>query len=204
MSPSPDPVMAAPAAPAAAAAAIPYGRPGEAGSAYVLALLVMVLLTIVGLSLALVTQTEMQIGANEKSIERAFYAADSGISLATAQTLVTRRPAWSEVYKLEEAAGATGSRALRLEHEIDVSPFFPIGSSPCNLCDINNAGEYGAVNYHRANHAVTSVAIRRFPGSDVPLAERAITAMIEFQPWELPPEALLAIEDEDQLKKIKF
>lgn len=175
-------------------------RHGEEGSAYVLALLVMVILTIVGLSLALVTQTEMQIGANEKSIERAFYAADSGIALATAQTLVTRRPAWSQIYKVDEAAGG---RTLRLQHEIDVSPFFPIGSSPCNLCDINNAGEYGAVNYHRANHAVTSVATRRFPGSDAPLAEKAICAMVEFQPWELPPEALLAIEDEDQLEKIQ-
>ena len=74
----------------------PPHRPAERGSAYLVALLVLVLLTIIGLSLSLITQTEMQIGANERLIERSFYVADSGISLATARTLVTRRPAWSE------------------------------------------------------------------------------------------------------------
>lgn len=172
----------------------------ESGSAYLVAILALVVLTIAGLSLALITQTEMQIGANEKMIERSFYAADSGISLATARTLVTRRPAWSEVYEIPDPEGV----ALRLEHEVDVSPFFPIGFSPCNLCDVNNSGEYGAQKYQRANHAVTAVAVRRFPGADAPLAERSITAMVEFQPWELPPQSLQAIEDEAQLAKIKF
>ncbi|MGD2116105.1 MAG: hypothetical protein PVG07_13710 [Acidobacteriota bacterium] len=174
------------------------GRSAEAGSAYLAALLVLVLLTIIGLSLSLVTQTEMQIGANEKTVERAFYASDSGIALATARTLVSRRPAWSEVYKVEDP-----EKEL-ISHRLDVSPFFPIGSSPCNLCDVNNAGEYGAKNYYRANHAVTSIAIRELPGSAVPLAEKSITAMVEFQPWELTPESLLAVQDERQLEKIKF
>ena len=175
-------------------------RSSEAGSAYLVAILALVVLTIAGLSLALITQTEMQIGANEKSIERSFYAANSGIALSTARTLVTRRPAWSEIYEIQDPEGY----GLRLEHRMDVSPFFPIGFSPCNLCDINNAGAYGETNFHRANHAVTAIAIRRIPGTETPLAERAITAMVEFQPWELPPEAVLAIQDEAQLAKIKF
>lgn len=175
-------------------------RSSESGSAYLVAILALVVLTIAGLSLALITQTEMQIGANEKMIERAFYTADSGISLATARTLVTRRPAWSEVYTLKDPEGG----GLRLEHEVDVSPFYPIGYSPCNLCSVNDTGEYGSKNYFRANHAVTSVAIRQVPGTEVPLSERAVTAMVEFQPWELPPEALLAVQDENQLAKIKF
>lgn len=175
-------------------------RPSEAGSAYLVAILALVVLTIVGLSLALITQTEMQIGANEKMIERSFYAADSGISLSTARTLVARRPAWSELYEIEDPAGV----GLRLEHLVDVSPFFPIATGPCNLCDISNAGQYGSKNYQRTNHAVTSTAVRRFPGADVPLAERSLTAMVELQPWELPPEGVLAILDQDQLAKIKY
>lgn len=174
-------------------------RRSEAGSAYLVAILALVVLTIAGLSLALITQTEMQIGANEKSIERAFYAADTGIDLATARTLVTRRPAWSEIYTIQDPEGS----GLRLEHRMDVSPFFPIGFSPCNLCDINNAGQYGATNYHRVNHAVSSVAIRRVPGTESPLTERAVGAMVEFQPWEFPPEAVLAIQDEAQLEKVQ-
>jgi Tfp pilus assembly protein PilX len=174
-------------------------RSSEAGSAYLVAILALVVLTIAGLALALITQTEMQIGANEKSIERAFYAADTGIALATARTLVTRRPAWSEVYEIQDPEGY----GLSLEHRMDVSPFFPIGFSPCNLCDINNAGQYGATNYHRVNHAVASTAIRRVPGTEVPLAERAVGAMVEFQPWQFPPEAILPIQDEGQLEKVQ-
>lgn len=175
-------------------------RRGEAGSAYLVAILALVVLTIVGLSLALITQTEMQIGANEKLIERSFYAADSGIDLSTARTLVARRPAWSELYKIEDPEGTR----VQLEHLVDVSPFFPIAHAPCNLCDISNAGQYGGRTYERVNHAVTSTAVRRVPGTELPLAERSLTAMVEFQPWELPPEGVQAILDEDQLAKIKY
>lgn len=177
----------------------PPRRRGEAGSAYLVAILALVVLTVVGLSVALITQTEMQIGSNERSIERAFYTADSGIALATAKTLVARRPAWSEIKKLTEPEGY----GFRMEHRMDISPFFPIASAPCNLCDVTNAGEYGSKNYHRTNHAVVSIAVRRVPGTDTVLAERALAAMIEFQPWELPPEAVLAVQDETQLAKLK-
>jgi hypothetical protein len=175
-------------------------RRSEAGSAYLVAIIALVVLTIVGLSLALITQTEMQIGSNERQIERAFYAADSGISLSTARTLVTRRPAWSELYKLQDPA----SSAIRFEHLVDVSPFFPIARGSCNLCDISNTGQYGGRVYEKVNHAVTSTAVRRFPGTEVPLAERSLTAMVEIQPWELPPEAVQAIVDPAQLAKIKY
>jgi len=177
---------------------MPARRPSEAGSAYLAALIVLVLLTIIGLSLSLITQTEMQIGSNERLIERAFYAADSGISLATAETLVTRRPAWSQIHTLPDLKNTL------LQHKLDVSPFYPIGSAPCNLCDVNNAGQYGETNYYRVNHAVTSTAMREVTGTTVSLAEKSITAMVEFQPWELPPEAVLAIQDDAQLAKIKF
>jgi len=172
----------------------------EAGSAYLVAILALVVLTILGISLALITQTEMQIGANEKMIERAFYAADSGIALSTARTLVERRGAWSDVYEIPDPEGY----GLRLEHLVDVSPFFPIATAPCNLCDISNAGQYGSKNYQRTNHAVTSTAVRRVPGTQNPLAERSLAAMTEFQPWELLPDQLLAVIDQDQLAKIKY
>jgi hypothetical protein len=178
----------------------PIGRPSEAGSAYLVAILALVVLTIAGISLALITQTEMQIGANEKMIQRSFYAADSGISISTARTLVERRGAWSDFYRIQDPEGY----GLRLEHLVEMSPFFPIATSPCNLCDISNAGQYGSKNFQRTNHAVTSVAVRRIPGSEAVLAERSLAAMMEFQPWELLPDQLVAVGDEDQLAKIKY
>jgi hypothetical protein len=176
-------------------------RPSEAGSAYLIALLALVVLTIIGLSLSLVTQTEMQIGANERTIERTFYAADSGIALATANTLVAHTPAWSRVYKLPDPSPS----GFAFTQEVDVSPFFPISSGPCNLCDIANKGQYGAHVYEKANHAVTSTAVRRLPGNDqVSLGERSVTAMVEFQPWELPPDSERAVVDPSQLGPLTF
>jgi len=62
-------------------------RSSEAGSAYVITLLALVVLTILALSLALVTQTEVQVGANEKTVNRTFYAADSGLGISVAEIL---------------------------------------------------------------------------------------------------------------------
>ena len=66
---------------------LPRSTPRQNGSAYILTLLTLVILTIVGLSLALVTQTERQLGANEQIIQRVFYAANSGTAMATANVL---------------------------------------------------------------------------------------------------------------------
>ena len=63
----------------------------EAGSAYIVTLLALVVLTILALSLALVTQTEVQVGANERTVNRTFYAADSGVGLAAAEALSSSR-----------------------------------------------------------------------------------------------------------------
>jgi hypothetical protein len=52
---------------------------GERGAALVIAILVLAILTVIGIALMLVTSTESRIAANEWSINRAFYASDSGI-----------------------------------------------------------------------------------------------------------------------------
>ncbi|NJL26419.1 MAG: hypothetical protein HC897_00400 [Thermoanaerobaculia bacterium] len=64
-------------------------RNNSAGSAFVIALMVMVVLTFIGLSLAMVTETEMLLGSNERVINRTFYSADSGIAAAVSQLMVT-------------------------------------------------------------------------------------------------------------------
>jgi len=52
---------------------------GERGAALVIAILVLAILTVIGIALMLVTSTESRIAANEWSVNRAFYASDSGI-----------------------------------------------------------------------------------------------------------------------------
>ena len=60
----------------------------EAGSAYIMVLLALVVLTIMGLSLSFMTQTELQIGANERVTTRVFYAADAAVDAALANVMV--------------------------------------------------------------------------------------------------------------------
>src|SRR6185295_1896315 len=67
----------------------PIPRRGEAGSAYIVTLLALVVLTIMALSLVLVTQTEIQSGTAEKTINRVFYSADTGLGIAAASALTS-------------------------------------------------------------------------------------------------------------------
>jgi Tfp pilus assembly protein PilX len=175
-------------------------RDRQRGSAYLITLLALVVLTIIGLSLSVVTQTEMQIGANERTVQRIFYAADSGISVATARALNAFKYE-SIAYELRDADTPL---ALNLRQDIDISPFLPILSSPCNLCEINRAGQYGAQNYYRVNHAVTVVATRRGGPAETVLAQKTVSAMVDVMPWRPAPESFLPLSDPEQLKKIKF
>lgn len=191
------------------------GRAGnEEGSAYIVALVVLFIVTLLGLSLTLVTQTELQIGSNERTLTRVFYGADTGISTAIARALV-RRDHTAQVLNLtdtgEDFAGNTlipGFEAGEAGTRVEVTPFYPILDVPCNLCEINNAGTYSGRDYRKVNHAVTAVA-ERFITVDrgatrKTIAEKALTTMIEVQPWRVPTRAYDPIDQNTELQKIKF
>ena len=178
----------------------PSASRGESGSAYIRVLLVLMVLTILGLSLAFTTQTEVQIGSNERVASRVFYAAESGIAAAAARAIVSADYA-SRAYTFKESGTVPG---LDFKSTVEVSPVLPILDSPCNLCEINNAGTYSEKSFRKINHAVTAVATR-YAGTDTtPLAQKTLTAMFEVQPWKVSPEAYTAINDPAQLAKIKF
>jgi hypothetical protein len=171
-------------------------RSGEAGSAYVAALLVLVVLTLVGLSLALITQSERQIGANERVQQRLFYAANSGIAASTARAL-TNADYTSTTYSF----GDSGSAIAGLGFEVDVSPFYPILETACHLCEINQIGTYNEKAFRSINHAITVVALRR-RGASAPLARKILTSMVLVQPWRQTPEAYDALTKPDELAKL--
>ncbi|MEE8138964.1 MAG: pilus assembly PilX N-terminal domain-containing protein [Thermoanaerobaculia bacterium] len=172
----------------------------QAGSAYIVTLLALVVLTIVGLSLSLITQSEMLIGSNERTIQRIFYAADSGLSESTARALVNADHA-SRTLELDEIYG---NPLLALGYRIEVSPFYPILDSPCNLCEINNRGTYSDEAFRKVNHAATATATRIGGPDESILAQKTVSAMVEVQPWRWSPEAVLSLDDPTELEKIKF
>lgn len=184
-------------------------RPGtgagrESGSAYVIALLALVVLTIFGLSLALLTQSEVLIGANERLISRVFYATDSGISVSTARMIVTQDYD-AHIYTIDDAVGGLN---LGLRHEIDVSPVVRLQAETCDLCEKNGEGHQGEKRLVKANHAVTATGQRLGgldPDNPVPLAQRVVAAMIEVQPTEDTTDAYLPFyEDPDSVLKVRY
>lgn len=174
-------------------------RAHESGSALLVSLLALIVLTLLGLSVSLITQTEMLIGANDRSANRVFYAADGALSISLARALV-RADYEGRLYEEADPSGA----ALGIRYQIDSSPFYPILDSPCNLCQINDAGTYGDNSYRKINHAVATIATRIGGAQDTVLARSSQATMVEVQPWQSTVAALASIDDPEQLKKVKF
>ena len=152
----------------------PALRAGERGSAYLFALLALLVLTVIGLSLVVITQTEVQIGGAEKSASRVLFGADSGLRIQFGLS----RFAATKPRKMILETATVGSTDL--EESVDVSPFFPIYSGPCSLCTVNLGDDrYWAINYvvnaqaQRIGTAGTSTA---------PQASRRLSQMFFIQP----------------------
>jgi len=170
---------------------------GEAGSAYIIVLLVLVVLTILGLSLSVITQSELVIGANERVGKRTFYAADAGIDIALARALVN-----GDYKAAEKTIPDPGSKLSGVTYTISMSPLFPIGYPPCNLCEINNRGNYANDRgYSAVDFAETSTAVRR-RGLSGPLSQKTISSMLQVQPMQLTTDALVV--NQDELDPIRF
>ena len=69
-----------------------HSRLAEQGSMFLVALIALSVLTLIGLSLAMVAETEMIMGANEWVVTETHFAAEAGINVAMAQLLVTADP----------------------------------------------------------------------------------------------------------------
>jgi hypothetical protein len=172
----------------------------QQGSAYIIALLILVVLTLLGLSLALVSSTEQQVGANERMIQRTFYAGDAGIGVMAAKILVssdfaagTRDDRTDGRYILNTG---TGGAAVLVQNEVILSPSIPLVEAPCGFCEINAAGSYRTNTYVRLNAAVTSRGQRSsLDGTNV-LASNLVSANLDIQPrLASPPAAYRALQE---------
>ena len=176
----------------------PLRRRGEEGSAYIITLMALVVLTIVGLSLSVVTQSELSIGANERVEKRTVYAADSGISHALARAFV------GDYEAREVTLEDPGNKLANVDFNLSMSPLLPISSPPCNLCQINNEGQYNSPAFHAIDFAVTAVAERRHGITGGRLASKTVSSMLLVQPTQRSTDALKAVDDEDQTSLLKF
>lgn len=156
-------------------------RAAERGSAYLFALLALLVLTVIGLSLVVVTQTEVQIGGAEKSANRVLFGADAGLRI---QFGMARNALAKDTVTLDTGA-ADGSPLLE---RVDMSPFSVLYSGPCALCSLNLGEErYWAVNY------VVNAESRRLRNDlpedeaclEPPQAQKLLSSMYFIQPEKL-------------------
>lgn len=175
----------------------------QAGSAYLLSLAVLVILSLIGLSLAVVTESEMLVGAGDRTRERTFYSADSGLGAATARALALAEYEAATIELTDDDTPA----GLDIKNRVEVSPFLPVLSGPCNLCEVNGAGpgqQYGAKAYWKVTHAVAAQATREGGPSAIPISQLTISSMVDVEPWEDLAEALIPLMDAEGIEKIKY
>lgn len=155
----------------------------ESGSAYVVALLALVMLSILGLALAVVTHTESLLGNNERNMERTLAAADVGINVAVAKALVVpdNRP-----FRLDLADPVGAGSLVTARQEVRVAPLTPLTIAPCDLCMVNQGSEF-----FRVDHGLQVDVERRVAaGAEArTLARTGVSSMVDFQPWRPTIEA---------------
>jgi hypothetical protein len=174
----------------------PRLRPEPDGSAYLVAILALALLTGVGLVTALIAQSEMLIGANERAVQGLFYAAESGLAASLARALANDdyTPA---VLDLPDRRGGAVS------HRVETSTFQMVLSAPCNLCEVG-APDYGASRFRRLAFAVTARARRDSVGGGLWSGAAAQSTVIEVQPWPPPSATSVWTEDPGSAKEIEL
>ncbi len=125
------------------------------------------MLSLLALALAFVTQTEVQVGANERSSNRTFYAADSGVGVAAAEALARGRYQPSTVILNETSTGIA-----RVADRIDVAPLAPILTVRCDWCPANDDG---VPEFWKVHHAATATAERvAWTGAGPPPADARV------------------------------
>ena len=124
----------------------PHAR-REEGSALMFALLALVFLTIIGLSLAVVTETEMMIGTNEQIAQETFYAAEAGVAAAISRLMVSNALDRDYFYvPVKDAEGndvTLGTKSLG--YLVDFTDIYPVAWEPAPWTKANAEENYLSV-----------------------------------------------------------
>lgn len=194
---------------------LPVPSTAERGSAYIVALMALLVLTIGGLAVTMITQTELQVGMNEKVIQRTFYAAESGLSLASSYVLTVGgacepreqsglgNPGWAYVAELENVPGV-GTFA----DVATVPPALVLFKGCCNWCPCQE-GQTDEI--HRFNYGLLADAERQTADPTGPLAggyavvaRKSVGAVLDIQPFHASEVAQCLNADPDVVRRFKF
>lgn len=176
--PSPGPLFEA--APARTGSA---QRRDRAGNAYLVTVMVMIIVTLLGLSLGAVTQTEMLIGSRERNNQRAFYLAESGLNIAVSQFLLNAdtdamRIEWTLPPAYDFSADG-GFEGVTMEAVHRVAPVALTWSNYCQLCAV---GAWEAEDTVEMGRFVFTVRSSMRSASGQILAQRRVSSLVDLYP----------------------
>ena len=182
-------------------------RTRQRGSAFIISLLVIVVITFLGLTLSMVTSTEMQLGGNDRELQRAFYACNSGLAISAARLIVrqdslvlTRQgpnpgdiPTEQPV-QINESAGTTDptadgspSRGTR----VLMSPGVKLNQGPAALSQVNRSDNQpilmrGVMGYRARGYRYDTGESPSITTPDRPLGARFCSTILDMQPFKIP------------------
>jgi len=155
-------------------------RHPQRGSAYLIALMALFLLTILGISVSLVTQTEILSSSQERTIERTFYAAEAGLEASIARALGDGD--FGPVEHIARRNELEQGEIMNVQERVQSSPFFCMADAPCNLCSINQGSQFV-----RRNHMVAVNATRSGvtgDGAEIPVGRKSLSTMVNVEPMQ--------------------
>ncbi len=173
----------------------------ERGSMFLVALIALSVLTLIGLSLAMVTETEMIMGANEWVVTETHFAAEAGINVAMAQLLVSADPSPVDFVVPSYFGRLDGRNQIGFEIKSSGSLDVDRGDLPYSKANLN-AGDNPQFAY-----SYTTVRSQRTAwsqGKDVPdcndtqekiLGQKHLLVALYYAPLDPPSSESLIAED---------
>jgi len=178
-------------------ASIPVSR-GERGSAYLIALLALVVLTILGLALVLITQTEVAIGANDRTINRDFYTADAGATVPYKKFMFSE--AETPKFSLNDVKTGPGS----IGDTVTPAPAPPLLAQCCNYCTCEEQTD-DMLEVSLATTATAQRLVTDTLGNTTPQGEKTVSILMDAWPTQASQLKLLKpIQDPTALQKVKW
>lgn len=159
----------------------------ESGSAYILVLMVLLVLTLLGLVLAFITQSEVEVGANERTVNRVFYGAEAGVTAAVTNLLIANDRSAQDLRFMDPGSATMGTHVV-------IPAMVEVNTGPCNLCEINQGSDYQAITH---DVVVTATRFGLHAGTETVLATKNLELMVLFQPFK---EVLNVAPDKDKFK----
>jgi hypothetical protein len=179
-------------------------RRGQSGNAYIVTVMVMIIVTLLGLSLGAVTQTEMLIGSRERNNQRVFFLAESGLNIAVSRFMVTTE---QDAARLEwdlppayDLSGEGGFAGISMKGVSRLAPVPVVWSNYCQLCCAGSL-EYTTDCDPEARRYVFTVRSSMRSASGQILAERRVSSLLDIMPWD-SQDKLLSIDS--QVADIEF